>query len=197
MAKWSTVYNDTLLFRKSYFLELVRWLFCCLVFVPRCLSFPKHFCFQCHWCQRFVPVTSTECGRAAHASVWTPRFWASNTWPGWKDGAAISLRAEVCLFLKLHHVQLMLKVSSWTSASASCFISTCHMCLDLLVDDGAVVMEVDHEKQVVYTEPLVLSPRDAPSLLAAMQPSQENTAQRLTSPIVSTHLNTRNIAFER
>uniref|UniRef100_A0A667XSU4 Ankyrin repeat domain 13D n=1 Tax=Myripristis murdjan TaxID=586833 RepID=A0A667XSU4_9TELE len=64
-------------------------------------------------------------------------------------------------------------------------------------DDGAMVMEVDHEKQVVYTEPLVLSPRDAPSLLAAMQPSQENTAQRLTSPIVSTHLNTRNIAFER
>nr|XP_057918797.1 ankyrin repeat domain-containing protein 13D [Doryrhamphus excisus] len=64
-------------------------------------------------------------------------------------------------------------------------------------DDGAVVMEVDHEKQVVYTEPLVLSPRDAPALLAAMQPSQENTAQRLTSPIVSTHLNTRNIAFER
>ncbi|XP_056295874.1 ankyrin repeat domain-containing protein 13D isoform X2 [Pseudoliparis swirei] len=64
-------------------------------------------------------------------------------------------------------------------------------------DEGAVVMEVDHEKQVVYTEPLVLSPRDAPSLLAAMQPSQENTAQRLTTPIVSTHLNTRNIAFER
>lgn len=67
----------------------------------------------------------------------------------------------------------------------------------LCPDDGAVVMEVDHEKQVVYTEPLVLSPRDAPSLLAAMQPSQENTAQRLTSPIVSTQLNTRNIAFER
>lgn len=60
-----------------------------------------------------------------------------------------------------------------------------------------MVMEVDHEKQVVYTEPLSLSPRDAPSLLAAMLPSQENTAQRLTSPIVSTHLNTRNISFER
>ncbi|XP_036406761.1 ankyrin repeat domain-containing protein 13D [Megalops cyprinoides] len=64
-------------------------------------------------------------------------------------------------------------------------------------ESGAVVMEVDHEKQVVYTEPLSLSPRDASSLLAAMLPSQENTAQRLTSPIVSTHLNTRNIAFER
>ncbi|XP_023848315.1 ankyrin repeat domain-containing protein 13D isoform X1 [Salvelinus sp. IW2-2015] len=64
-------------------------------------------------------------------------------------------------------------------------------------ENGAMVMEVDHDKQVVYTEPLSLSPRDAPSLLAAMLPTQENTAQRLTSPIVSTHLNTRNIAFER
>uniref|UniRef100_A0A6Q2Y6G3 Ankyrin repeat domain-containing protein n=1 Tax=Esox lucius TaxID=8010 RepID=A0A6Q2Y6G3_ESOLU len=64
-------------------------------------------------------------------------------------------------------------------------------------ENGAVVMEVDHDKQVVYTEPLSLSTRDAPSLLAAMLPTQENTAQRLTSPIVSTHLNTRNIAFER
>uniref|UniRef100_A0A674BW90 Ankyrin repeat domain 13D n=1 Tax=Salmo trutta TaxID=8032 RepID=A0A674BW90_SALTR len=64
-------------------------------------------------------------------------------------------------------------------------------------ENGALVMEVDHDKQVVYTEPLSLSPRDAPSLLAAMLPTQENTAQRLTSPIVSTHLNTRNIAFER
>uniref|UniRef100_A0A8C7SX05 Ankyrin repeat domain 13 family, member D n=1 Tax=Oncorhynchus mykiss TaxID=8022 RepID=A0A8C7SX05_ONCMY len=64
-------------------------------------------------------------------------------------------------------------------------------------ENGAVVMEVDHDKQVVYTEPLSLSLRDAPSLLAAMLPTQENTAQRLTSPIVSTHLNTRNIAFER
>ncbi|CAB1337264.1 unnamed protein product [Coregonus sp. 'balchen'] len=64
-------------------------------------------------------------------------------------------------------------------------------------ENGAVVMEVDHDKQVVYTEPLSLSLRDAPSLLAVMLPTQENTAQRLTSPIVSTHLNTRNIAFER
>ncbi|XP_038849731.1 ankyrin repeat domain-containing protein 13D [Salvelinus namaycush] len=64
-------------------------------------------------------------------------------------------------------------------------------------ENGAVVMEVDHDKQVVYTEPLSLSLRDAPSLLAAMLPTQENTTQRLTSPIVSTHLNTRNIAFER
>lgn len=100
-------------------------------------------------------------------------------------------------------VIIVVRAAHWTESSDKGAAEPELICgqrlfvLLLLPDDGAVVMEVDHEKQVVYTEPLVLSPRDAPSLLAAMQPSQENTAQRLTSPIVSTHLNTRNIAFER
>uniref|UniRef100_A0A8D3C4G3 Ankyrin repeat domain 13 family, member D n=1 Tax=Scophthalmus maximus TaxID=52904 RepID=A0A8D3C4G3_SCOMX len=99
---------------------------------------------------------------------------------------------------RLKRVISSLRVCGLDGTEILCIESFCNtnnfLCLS---DEGAVVMEVDHEKQVVYTEPLVLSPRDAPSLLAAMQPSQENTAQRLTSPIVSTHLNTRNIAFER
>lgn len=117
---------------------------------------------------------------------------------------------EVCVLLAQHHIRttwqkrhalsnacqqsVPLRAGPYFRLVCLPFFFTCVL---LLLDDGAVVMEVDHEKQVVYTEPLVLSPRDAPSLLAAMQPSQENTAQRLTSPIVSTHLNTRNIAFER
>lgn len=64
-------------------------------------------------------------------------------------------------------------------------------------DEGAVVMEVDHDKQVVYTETLALALHEPDLLLAAMQPSEEHVAGRLTSPIVSTHLDTRNIAFER
>nr|XP_054490726.1 ankyrin repeat domain-containing protein 13D isoform X1 [Agelaius phoeniceus] len=64
-------------------------------------------------------------------------------------------------------------------------------------DEGAVVMEVDHDKQVVYTETLALALHEPELLLAAMQPSEEHVAGRLTSPIVSTHLDTRNIAFER
>ncbi|XP_065491552.1 ankyrin repeat domain-containing protein 13D isoform X2 [Caloenas nicobarica] len=64
-------------------------------------------------------------------------------------------------------------------------------------EDGAVVMEVDHDKQVVYTETLALALHEPDLLLAAMQPSEEHVAGRLTSPIVSTHLDTRNIAFER
>ncbi|XP_043940109.1 ankyrin repeat domain-containing protein 13D isoform X1 [Protopterus annectens] len=64
-------------------------------------------------------------------------------------------------------------------------------------DDGAIVMEVDHDKQMVYTETLSLILHETEMLLSAMQPTEEHVASRLTSPIVSTHLDTKNIAFER
>ncbi|XP_045711319.1 ankyrin repeat domain-containing protein 13D isoform X3 [Phyllostomus hastatus] len=62
---------------------------------------------------------------------------------------------------------------------------------------GALVMEVDHDRQVVHTEVLGLTLHEPEALLAAMRPSEEHVASRLTSPIVSTHLDTRNVAFER
>lgn len=58
-------------------------------------------------------------------------------------------------------------------------------------------MEVDHDRQVVHTETLGLALLEPEALLAAMRPSEEHVASRLTSPIVSTHLDTRNVAFER
>ncbi|KAB1251337.1 Ankyrin repeat domain-containing protein 13D [Camelus dromedarius] len=61
---------------------------------------------------------------------------------------------------------------------------------------GALVMEVDHDRQVVHTETLGLTLHEPEALLAAMRPSEEHVASRLTSPIVSTHLDTRNVAFE-
>ncbi|XP_013369403.1 PREDICTED: ankyrin repeat domain-containing protein 13D isoform X3 [Chinchilla lanigera] len=61
---------------------------------------------------------------------------------------------------------------------------------------GALVMEVDHDRQVVHTETLGLALHEPEALLAAMRPSEEHVASRLTSPIVSTHLDTRNVAFE-
>nr|XP_033776337.1 ankyrin repeat domain-containing protein 13D [Geotrypetes seraphini] len=64
-------------------------------------------------------------------------------------------------------------------------------------EEGAVVMEVDHDKQVVYTELLSLALHEPELMLSAMQPSEEHVASRLTSPIVSTHLDTKHIAFER
>ncbi|XP_036909248.1 ankyrin repeat domain-containing protein 13D isoform X2 [Sturnira hondurensis] len=62
---------------------------------------------------------------------------------------------------------------------------------------GALVMEVDHDRQVVHTETLGLTLHEPEALLAAMRPSEEHVASRLTSPIVSTHLDTRKVAFER
>ncbi|XP_016041751.1 ankyrin repeat domain-containing protein 13D isoform X2 [Erinaceus europaeus] len=64
-------------------------------------------------------------------------------------------------------------------------------------EEGALVMEVDHDHQVVHTETLGLARHQPEALLAAMRPSEEHVASRLTSPIVSTHLDTRNVAFER
>ncbi|XP_070313817.1 ankyrin repeat domain-containing protein 13D isoform X3 [Odocoileus virginianus] len=62
---------------------------------------------------------------------------------------------------------------------------------------GALVMEVDHDRQLVHMETLGLTLHEPEALLAAMRPSEEHVASRLTSPIVSTHLDTRNVAFER
>lgn len=82
-------------------------------------------------------------------------------------------------------------------------------------DSSAEVMEVDHDKQLVYCETLCVSSLAALSpgrlngdasnsgatanlgLLGAAQPSDEQVAARLSAPVVTTQLDTRNIAFER
>uniref|UniRef100_A0A8C9YTC2 Ankyrin repeat domain 13B n=1 Tax=Sander lucioperca TaxID=283035 RepID=A0A8C9YTC2_SANLU len=81
-------------------------------------------------------------------------------------------------------------------------------------DSSAEVMEVDHDRQLVFCETLCVSSLTALSsgwgngaacssnaaslgLLGAMQPSDEQVAARLSGPVVTTQLDTRNIAFER
>ncbi|XP_048375231.1 ankyrin repeat domain-containing protein 13B [Sphaerodactylus townsendi] len=64
-------------------------------------------------------------------------------------------------------------------------------------DTSAVVMEIDHDRQVVYLETLALAASDQEGLLAAVQPTEEQVMGRLTAPVVTTQLDTRNIAFER
>uniref|UniRef100_A0A7N6FFL1 Ankyrin repeat domain-containing protein n=1 Tax=Anabas testudineus TaxID=64144 RepID=A0A7N6FFL1_ANATE len=60
-------------------------------------------------------------------------------------------------------------------------------------DSSAEVMEVDHDRQLVFCETLAASL----GLLGATQPSDEQVAARLSAPVVTTQLDTRNIAFER
>ncbi|XP_056139742.1 ankyrin repeat domain-containing protein 13B [Lampris incognitus] len=89
-------------------------------------------------------------------------------------------------------------------------------------DSNAEVMEVDHDRQLVFCETLCVSSLTVPSpgrgngggvsggcggtgyntstglgLLGALQPSEEQVAARLSAPVVTTQLDTRNIAFER
>lgn len=78
-------------------------------------------------------------------------------------------------------------------------------------DSSAEVMEVDHDRQLVYCEvlsPATLSPgrmnggscsntKAGQGLLGGVQPSDEQVAGRLSAPVVTTQLDTRNIAFER
>ncbi|XP_019595085.2 ankyrin repeat domain-containing protein 13B isoform X2 [Rhinolophus sinicus] len=62
---------------------------------------------------------------------------------------------------------------------------------------GAVVMEIDHDRRVVYTETLALAGQDRELLLAAAQPTEEQVLSRLAAPVVTTQLDTKNISFER
>uniref|UniRef100_A0A8C4NL10 Ankyrin repeat domain 13B n=1 Tax=Eptatretus burgeri TaxID=7764 RepID=A0A8C4NL10_EPTBU len=64
-------------------------------------------------------------------------------------------------------------------------------------DGGALLMEVDHDRRVVYVETLEPAGDEHEELLAACRPSAEHVAHRLTSPLVSTHIDTQNIQFER
>ena len=59
----------------------------------------------------------------------------------------------------------------------------------------AVMMEIDHDSKGVYAETIRTLPGTAdPSL---MMPSEEAVAARLTSPVVTTYIDTNRISFER
>ncbi|XP_044139581.1 ankyrin repeat domain-containing protein 13B isoform X2 [Bufo gargarizans] len=64
-------------------------------------------------------------------------------------------------------------------------------------ETSAVVMEIDHDRRVVFSETLTLGSQDHEVLLAAVQPTEEQAMSRLTAPVVTTQLDTKNIAFER
>ncbi|KAG5320365.1 AN13D protein, partial [Pseudoatta argentina] len=61
-------------------------------------------------------------------------------------------------------------------------------------NDGATMMEVDHETRKVYVEHMKLIGGDNIQLL---EPSEEGVIARLTNPIVTTYIDTDKISFER
>ncbi|XP_046144166.1 ankyrin repeat domain-containing protein 13D isoform X1 [Osmia bicornis bicornis] len=61
-------------------------------------------------------------------------------------------------------------------------------------NDGATMMEVDHETRKVYVEHMKLIDADNIQL---MEPAEEGVLARLTNPIVTTYIDTEKISFER
>ncbi|XP_016321360.1 ankyrin repeat domain-containing protein 13A [Sinocyclocheilus anshuiensis] len=64
-------------------------------------------------------------------------------------------------------------------------------------DNCTELMEVNHEDEVVDTERFDLSREIEDVTLDSMQPAEQEVAKRLTTPIVNTYLDTKDIAFER
>ncbi|XP_029295456.1 ankyrin repeat domain-containing protein 13A [Cottoperca gobio] len=64
-------------------------------------------------------------------------------------------------------------------------------------DSCAELMEVNHDDEVVDTERFNISQEIEDVTLESMQPAEQEIAKRLTTPIVNTYLDTKDIAFER
>lgn len=64
-------------------------------------------------------------------------------------------------------------------------------------DSHAELMEVNHDDKVVDTERFNISQEIEDVTLESMQPAEQEVAKRLTTPIVNTYLDTKDIAFER
>ncbi|KAJ0067464.1 hypothetical protein NL108_007931, partial [Boleophthalmus pectinirostris] len=64
-------------------------------------------------------------------------------------------------------------------------------------DSHAELMEVNHDDKVVDTERFNISQEMEDVTLESMQPAEQEIAKRLTTPIVNTYLDTKDIAFER
>ncbi|KAM4575787.1 ankyrin repeat domain-containing protein 13A isoform 1-T1 [Odontesthes bonariensis] len=64
-------------------------------------------------------------------------------------------------------------------------------------DTCAELMEVNHDDEVVDIERFNISQEMEDVTLESMQPAEQEVAKRLTTPIVNTFLDTKDIAFER
>ncbi|XP_033076550.1 ankyrin repeat domain-containing protein 13A isoform X4 [Trachypithecus francoisi] len=64
-------------------------------------------------------------------------------------------------------------------------------------DNWAELMEVNHDDKVVTTEHFDLSQEMERLTLDLMKPKSREVERRLTSPVINTSLDTKNIAFER
>lgn len=67
----------------------------------------------------------------------------------------------------------------------------------ILTDEGAVIMEVNHDSKKVFMEQMKILPAHMMSVMVALSPSPEQVASRFQAPIVTTYVDTEKIRFDR
>ncbi|KAM6965641.1 ankyrin repeat domain-containing protein 13A [Aplochiton taeniatus] len=97
----------------------------------------------------------------------------------WKSGASLRVDATLLGFENM----------TWIRGRRSYIFRGDDTCTEL--------MEVNHDEEVVDTERFDISREMEDVTLDSMQPAQQEVAKRLTSPIINTFLDTKEIAFER
>lgn len=65
----------------------------------------------------------------------------------------------------------------------------------MIAVNSANVMEVDHDARQIYVETMQVQPQ-VPDI-SMLAPTDDQVAARLTSPIVTTYIDTEKISFER
>ncbi|XP_071369741.1 ankyrin repeat domain-containing protein 13A isoform X2 [Centroberyx affinis] len=97
----------------------------------------------------------------------------------WKSGASLRVDATLLGFENM----------TWIRGRRSYIFRGDDTCTEL--------MEVNHDEEVVDTERFNISQEMEDVTLDSMQPAEQEVAKRLTTPIVNTYLDTKDIAFER
>uniref|UniRef100_A0AAY4BE56 Ankyrin repeat domain-containing protein n=1 Tax=Denticeps clupeoides TaxID=299321 RepID=A0AAY4BE56_9TELE len=97
----------------------------------------------------------------------------------WKSGASLRVDATLLGFENM----------TWIRGRRSYIFRGDNNCTEF--------MEVNHDEEIVDTERFDISREIEDVTLDSMQPAEQEVAKRLTTPIVNTYLDTRDIAFER